>query len=502
MSVMFNTDLDKQLDKLTLGERSSGGVLGPETASDRRNLSSLVLEWKSQGGDRRSTGITSGIAPGISSGISSGITSGLASGYSDRRPPSGLTSGINSVLTSTGSGTPSSSEFPQKSLLSSSLANERNFPNRMAYFSLDETIDPPSYIDIPGSFTDDHPEPQLLATSVGKDMDGRLIPSSSTISLLSLSHLDEPRLKITPSKSFNMTSRQYPPAYLDRKNSYTNMPPGPSNAYVIPSKNSYTNIPSKNSITHLSQQRLQNYHRLTSPPPGSVTSPTNPMSPAHLDSFYSTTLSIPIQNATIVPDSPNLDPTSLGGSPSRFWLTSQTPPRSLTNSYNRSRTFLHGMPFTQFPQNMQGQNIQGHQNIQSQMFPTVQSQNFQQQDQNDLHHTEGVRPIHISLDTHNYTTSATTTSGISSSINKASNSPILNPVQTPSEDPPMTPLYLNRENGAIESSDSYFGNFSSQKLDEAEEPLEEIEDDQERDQSTTTSVATSSTDANGDYDMN
>jgi hypothetical protein len=66
----------------------------------------------------------------------------------------------------------------------------------------------------------------------------------------------------------------------------------------------------------------------------------------------------------------------------------------------------------------------------------------------------------------------------------------------------MTPLYLNRENGAIESSDSYFGNFSSQKLDEAEEPLEEIEDDQERDQSTTTSVATSSTDANGDYDMN
>lgn len=482
MSVMFNTDLDKQLDKLTLGERSSGGVLGPETASERRNL---ALEWKSQGGDRRSTGITSGIAPGISSG--------LPSGFSDRRPPSGLTSGINSVLTSTGSGTSFSSEFPQKSLLSSSLANERNFPNRMAYFSLDETIDPPSYIDIPGSYTDDHPEPQLLATSVGKDMDGRIIPSSSTISLLSLSHLDEPRLKITPSKSFNTASRQYPPAYLDRKNSYTNIHPGPSNAYVLPSKNS---------MTHLSQQRLQNYHRLTSPPPGTVTSPTNPMSPAHLDSFYSTTLSIPIQNAVIVPDSPNLDPTSLGGSPSRFWLTSQTPPRSLANSYNRSRTLLHGMQFTQFPQNIQGQNIQGHQNIQSQMFPTVQSQNFQQQDQNDLHHTEVVRPIHISLDTHNYTTSATTTSGISSSINKASNSPILNPVQTPSEDPPMTPLYLNRENGAIESSDSYFGNFSSQKLDEAEEPLEETEDDQERGQSTTTSVTTSNTDANGDYDMN
>ena len=32
----------------------------------------------------------------------------------------------------------------------------------------------------------DHPEPELLATSVGKEVDGRLIPSSSTISLLSL----------------------------------------------------------------------------------------------------------------------------------------------------------------------------------------------------------------------------------------------------------------------------------------------------------------------------
>ena len=30
----------------------------------------------------------------------------------------------------------------------------------------------------------DHPEPELLATSVGKEVDGRLIPSSSTISLL------------------------------------------------------------------------------------------------------------------------------------------------------------------------------------------------------------------------------------------------------------------------------------------------------------------------------
>ena len=40
----------------------------------------------------------------------------------------------------------------------------------------------------------DHPEPELLATSVGKEVDGRLIPSSSTISLLSLNQ--SPSLKL------------------------------------------------------------------------------------------------------------------------------------------------------------------------------------------------------------------------------------------------------------------------------------------------------------------
>ena len=39
----------------------------------------------------------------------------------------------------------------------------------------------------------EHPEPQLLASSVGKDLDGKLIPSSSTISLLSLNQDVPPR---------------------------------------------------------------------------------------------------------------------------------------------------------------------------------------------------------------------------------------------------------------------------------------------------------------------
>lgn len=108
----------------------------------------------------------------------------------------------------------------------------------------------------------DHPEPQLLATSVGKDSDGQIIPSTSTISLLSLNQ-DIP--------------------LNNRKNSHTTI-------------NHYMN-----------QQRMQHYHKLTSP------------------------------EAINIPDSPNLDPVSLHGSPSRFWLTNQTPPRSLSNSLSRTQ---------------------------------------------------------------------------------------------------------------------------------------------------------------------
>lgn len=63
----------------------------------------------------------------------------------------------------------------------------------------------------------------------------------------------------------------------------------------------------------------------------------------------------------------------------------------------------------------------------------------------------------------------------------------------------MTPLFLNRVSGAIETSDSYFGNFSA-KLDEGEE--EEDEEEDEESQSARASLSTANTDANGDYDMN
>ncbi|KAL6453116.1 hypothetical protein SBY92_000464 [Candida maltosa Xu316] len=114
---------------------------------------------------------------------------------------------------------------------------------------------------------DDHPEPELLASSVGKEFDGRIIPSSSTISLLSLNQQE-----------------------ISRKNSMA----------------SYSNL-----------QRLQPYQKLTSPPPPQQQQQQH-------DYIHSN--GIPIQS--LPPDSPNLDPVSLNGSPSRFWLSSQTPPAS------------------------------------------------------------------------------------------------------------------------------------------------------------------------------
>ena len=114
----------------------------------------------------------------------------------------------------------------------------------------------------------DHPEPELLATSVGKEVDGRLIPSSSTISLLSLNQ--------SPSLRNSTTT-------------------------------SYTNL------QHL--QRMQPYHNQK------VTT-----SPADYTHSFSTSRFIPIQQQP-PPDSPNLAPISLGSSPSRFWLSS--PPKSM-----------------------------------------------------------------------------------------------------------------------------------------------------------------------------
>ncbi|CAI5758315.1 unnamed protein product [Candida verbasci] len=139
---------------------------------------------------------------------------------------------------------------PRRSLLSEKLHEQQQKQQlQQQYYNLNEII--------PG----DHPEPELLASSVGKEINGRIIPSTSTISLLSL----------TPeanNKSPNLSSQPF--------------------------------IIRKNSISHSNIQRLQPYYRLTSPPPQSIS------------------------QSNLEPESPNVDPTSLNNSPSRVWLN-QTP---------------------------------------------------------------------------------------------------------------------------------------------------------------------------------
>lgn len=140
------------------------------------------------------------------------------------------------------------------------------------------------------ALTDEHPEPELLATSVGKGIDGKLIPSSLTISLLSLN-------------ANSLSSIGQLPQLVDRRNSH-----GP---------------PLRTSLTHLHHQRLHPYHKLT-------LAGQEPTPSIHM---------VRSSGMISAPDLPNLDPTSLGTLPSRFWLGSQTPPKLLSGSYKRS---LHG----------------------------------------------------------------------------------------------------------------------------------------------------------------
>lgn len=260
------------------------------------------------------------------------------------------------------------SGFSTKSLLSTRLAGDQ----------YEGAINIPDNILIQARYTDEHPEPELLATSVGKELDGRMIPSSSTISLLSLNSNNF--LSLNNDSYQSNKPAQFPPPLLDRKNSHPTL------------------ISSRNSITHLSHQRLQPYLKMTSP---SI--------PPNVD-FYNTTSPqvIPLSRNQsfhqITPDSPNLDPVSLGGSPSRFWLNSQTPPKSLSGSLTMSR---------------------------SQVFPMSQINGMAQ-----TNHPQ-VQGVNV---------------GSAHSVSKAINirrsggdSPALNPVQTPIEDLPITPLYLNSE---------------------------------------------------------
>lgn len=285
--------------------------------------------------------------------------------------------------------------FSTKSLLSSSLKGEK--------FTIQPQIPKLHMDEITRNLTDEHPEPELLATSVGRDGDGRLIPSSSTISLLSLNN---------NSLNNNSVATNYLDLLPAKPAAYLEFLPSKPVPPVMDRKNSYNNIRSRNSLTHLTQQRLQPYQKLTSPSMPGNAEFASLASPQNIPGLRN--------QGMIAPDSPNLDPTSIGGSPSRFWLSSQTPPRLLLNSLSKSRTH---------------------------MYPHI------------LHHVQlanvsaGSNHGNIPI---NPTSNSVSSSGSLHSVSKAINiksggdSPVLIPVQTPLEDFPMTPLFLNG------TSDNYF----------------------------------------------
>ncbi|CUM48038.1 unnamed protein product [Debaryomyces tyrocola] len=344
---------------------------------------------------------------------------------------------------------------PKTSLLSSSLAKDRQFPHTNAnalsptvserndnlYLNIDDRVDTKT------NFTDDHPEPILLASSVGKEIDGRMIPSSSTISLLSLNGQNNGQggcfetteldgnggssahgTMTSPKNSNNQFAGNYNYSHVTSNTT-------PQTAFMD-RKLGHNNITSRNSLTHLNQIRLQPYQRFSSP------SSQQPF--IQQETTSSTTCqSIPIENKSsmIVPDSPSLDPTSVGGSPSGLWLSSQTPSKPSVDSFkNNSRSQLfHMMQSQQQQQQQQYESMQPADQIHS-IQPTLQSTN---------------QLIYNANASNNYTTTST----ISYLKIDGSTSPILHPVQTPSEDPPMTPLYLN-SNSLSQNDVGYFGNLA------------------------------------------
>ncbi|KAI3402889.2 hypothetical protein KGF56_004350 [Candida oxycetoniae] len=209
----------------------------------------------------------------------------------------------------------------------------------------------------------DHPEPQLLASSVGKGINGRIIPSSSTISLLSL-------------------NQEFPPKFIH-----------PNNQTAAQSSQPATSL-AKNLETrsYLNLQRLQQYSKTATTPTTTAATTCSSSSGSllaylnHPNSVEYVTIQ-PLQVSSSVansmPSSPNLDPTSIGGSPSRFWLSSQTPPIGGINSNNK-------------------------------------------------------KPAH------QFQTQTAKRWGGNGDIT-GDDSPILNPVQTPLDDPPMTPLLLTNK---------------------------------------------------------
>lgn len=351
------------------------------------------------------------------------------------------------------------SKTPKKSLLSSSLAGERASAHnqishrhqspKQPYFTTEDTHvhEQPNQTvkDTEESgFKDDHPEPELLASSVGKEIGGRLVPSSLTISLLSLNDHQSDTDSNSTLKPFQVPS----PKIGHHENSYSQQQTpqifqqGHSGvaATLMDRKNSYGNVRLVASRSSITQQRMQPYHKFTSPPPTQMTNSALPLSPSlsQQDMYQAQARPISI-NRNVVPDSPSLGPTSLGGSPTKFWLSSQTPPRSVASSLSRNSRIYFQQQHQQTP-------------------PAIlTNQDHLSQGQSNHGQSE---PMHIPMN--NYTLSA--------SSQRGDTSPTLGPVQTPSEDLPMTPLFLGKHAGNF-INDSYFGNVEARGIHSPDPPL-------------------------------
>lgn len=290
---------------------------------------------------------------------------------------------------------------------------------------------------------DDHPEPVLLASSVGKEIDGRLVPSSSNISLLSLNN--QYGSAVTEGPEFVQTTGKASIGHL------RNMSSGHLHSSINSSGNligtaaqqnssGYNNVSSRTSMTYLNQRRYQPYYKFASPLPGQFSTPPSDPQSAMAGQ------GIPIQGKYNgkVPDSPSLDPTSLGGSPSKFWLSSQTPPRSIPNLIDKNmRSYLH----------FEGAQV---------------ALTGQQLNQSNLH-TFSMTPIN---DRSNYVTSST----LKYYKLDGNRSPVLNPVNTPLEELPMTPLHLNATTLPVKDNcsnvDSYFEHSLANRYETIEEGVE------------------------------
>ncbi|KAK6459765.1 uncharacterized protein RJT20DRAFT_132883 [Scheffersomyces xylosifermentans] len=465
MSIMsFNTDhIDKKLDGLKLVDSGSNATASPTTSSSQINASGAAYQENQY-------------IPPKPQRFNSPKKSLLSSSLAGERSTANLVNSTMSINFNTTSTANSNN-------LIAGIHHDGSSTERTAYFSFDESSNDlnlnnnPNSIEIPnGRYTDDHPEPELLASSVGNEMDGHIIPSSSAISLLSLnSHAHT---------THTLQSDLHPEKAVSPK-----IPQQAQQGAFADRKNSFTNIKSRNSLTHLTQQRLQPYQRFTSPPPA-LQQQTQQQQPLTQNGFpndfytsHSTSQSIPINNPIIgtEPDSPNLDPTSIGGSPSRFWLSSQTPPHSLANSYNRnSRTHLYQMQYQQ----------QIPHSSQSQQQPHLMYSVAPPQQQ----HLPPNQPMYIPLSNiNNYTTS------IPKPNHQGDHSPVLNPVQTPSEEMPMTPLFLNKlPGGPGFTGDSYFGDFTVNKEGRAVSIIDEKENEEEEEEDDGTIMY----EKNEDYEMN